>query len=108
MADLSNRQVGGDQVVTIHLHEGNLTNLIGNVNHLSCEYSAGVAEDGHELEVGFGERQPSRCRLKGQVASGLQRHTIATRLTSNLGWLFELWWLNLLKNAAFFFLSAGL
>ena len=56
MADLSNRQVGGDQVVTIHLHEGNLTNLIGNVNHLSCEYSAGVAEDGHELEVGFGER----------------------------------------------------
>ena len=108
VADLSNRQVGGDQVVTIHLHEGNLTNLIGNVNHLSCEYSAGVAEDGHELEVGFGERQPSRCRLEGQVASGLQRHTIATRLTSNLGWLFELWWLNLLKNAAFFFLIAGL
>ena len=78
------------------------------MDDLPGEYGAGVAEDGHELEVGFGERQPSRCRLEGQVASGLQRHTIATRLTSNLSWLFELWWLNLLKNAAFFFLIAGL
>ena len=27
-----------------------------NMDHLPSEYSAGVAEDGHELEVGFGER----------------------------------------------------
>ena len=62
------------------------------MDHLPCEYGAGVTEDSHELQVGFGERQS-------------RRHTANTRLNPSL---LELWWLNLLKHASFTLVSAGL
>ena len=70
------------------------------MDDLPGEYGAGVAEDGHELEVGFGERQSSRLHL--------HRHPNTTRLNHSFVWLLQLWRLNLLKHASFTLINASL
>ena len=98
MADLSNRQLRGDQVVTVHLHRipgiNIAPNITRNMDHLPCEYGAGVTEDSHELEVSFGEGQSSR----------LHWQPTPTRLNPSF---LEFWRLHLLKDTSFT-LIAGL
>ena len=94
MADLSNGQFRGYQVVAVHLHSYAHCVKKKNVDYLPCEYRAGVTEDSHELEVGFGERQSSSLHW-----------STTDRLKPSF---LEFWRLHLLKDASFARVSAEL
>ena len=95
MADLANRQLGGNQVVAIHLEREITQQVYEEFSYLAGEHSAGVAEHRHELQVGLGEWKSSKLGADGHSS------------TTWGCWLFQLWWLDFLENIPFYSISAA-